>query len=268
MRRTSLFVLALASSLAASARAQRLWLPAEPSRNVGFEIGKGFFRSGTSIDFASFIVTAQARIPVNDKVAVTAAIPLSRLSETSSFTGATTVTSTAIGNPWLGIEVAASPGLVVEAGIRPGVASDAKEDALLLGVLDDFDRFEAWLPKVTSMRAIAHIGTTPERGTFISGMLGGTFAIARDGGATEFYANYGLRAGFRGEGRLASLALTGRARLTHGGSLDERTVHHVTFMIEGTNGKFRPNASIGTYLDESARQDVKAIVTIGASIVF
>jgi len=173
-----------------------------------------------------------------------------------------------IGNPWIGVEVVSKPDLTFEAGIRPGISGDGNSDPQFLGVLDDFDRFEAWLPKVTSLRATAHMGSMPATGTFVTGKLGGMFALARQGGSSELYADYGLRFGFREADRLVSLALSGRARLTHGGSLDDRTVHHLTFIVEGTRGSFRPNLSIGTYLDPSAREDVKAIVAVGASIVY
>ena len=158
--------------------------------------------------------------------------------------------------------------MTFEAGIRPGISGDGNSDALFIGALVDFDRFEAWLPKVTSLRGTAHIGSMPESGTFVTGKLGGMYALAREGGTSELYADYGVRFGFREAGRLVSLAVSGRARLTHGGSLDDRTVHHLTFIVERTRGTFRPNLSIGSYLDPSARNDVKALVSVGASFVY
>lgn len=266
MRRTSMLIAMLAVLCAASARAQLAWLTSDTPRNFSLEIGKGFFRSNSNIDFGSVILTAQARVPVNERTALTIAIPLSHISESGAFSGSTS--QTAIGNPWIGVVLVSKPDLTFEAGIRPGIAGDANPEAIFLGLVDDFDRFEAWLPKVTSIRATAHMGSIPASGTFVTGKLGGMFAVARQGGTSEFYADYGVRAGFREPGMLVSLGLTGRARLTHGGSLDERTVHHLTFIVEGLRGNFRPIASIGTYLDDSAREDVKAIVTVGATIVY
>ena len=266
MSRTSVLVTMLAVLCAASARAQRAWLTNDTSRNFSLEIGKGFFRSSANIDFGSVILTAQARVPVNARTAITIAIPISHISESGAFSESTS--QTAVGNPWIGVELVSKPDLTFEAGIRPGIASDANSAASFLGLLDDFDRFEAWLPKVTSLRATAHMGSIPASGTFVTGKLGGMYALARQGGTSELYADYGVRAGFREPGVLVSLGLTGRARLTHGGSLDDRTVHHLTFIVEGMRGNFRPIASIGTYLDDSAREDVKAIVTVGATIVY
>ena len=278
MRRTSLFVLALAVSLATSARAQRLWLPPDATRNIGIDIAKGFYKStdfGVNVGFASFAVTAQGRFPVNDKLAVTVAVPLARISQTS--VGYTpigqnaTQTQTALGNPWLGVEVAARPGLIIEAGIRPGIASDEKEAALGLGIVNDFDRFEAWLPKVSSGRVMAHIGRVPDQGGFVTGIFGGTVAIPGGsvGGTTQLYANYGMRAGFHESGILGTVTLTGRLNLSESGaSLGDRTLHQLAFNVEGTHGGFRPNASIRMFLKQELRAQVSAIVTVGGSFEY
>lgn len=274
MRCHRLFLLGLIPILAIRAGAQRIWLPPDPGRNVGLEIAKGFFAAGTDIDFASFVLTAQGRFPVSQKLAVTVALPFARVSESGpSFDGVSvTQTSTEVGNPWLGIEAAVQHGLVIEAGVRPGIASDAfaHQPAAGLGVLEDYDRFEAWSPRVTTIRGIAHIGAIPDRGAFVSAILGGTVAIpsaSNSDGDVQFVANYGLRAGYSGNGVLASLALTGRANLTEGDlSFDERTTHQVAFSVEGTTGRVRPSASIRSFLDDGARQVVKAIVTIGAAV--
>ena len=272
MRRATLFLLAPISMLANSASAQRLWLPAVATRNIGIDVVKGFYKSNgySSIDFASFTVDLQGRFPLNDKVALTAAIPFSRVSETGTFPSESNSES-AFGNPWLGIETRAGSDVVIEFGIRAGVASEEKEEAAGLGILNDFDRFEAWLPKTSSGRAIAHIGRIPDHGPFVTGILGATYTVPSGsvGGDNTFFGSYGVRAGVMGSGILGSVTFTGRADISTGDmSFSERTVHQVAFNIEGTRGKFRPSGSIRTYLDEGARKNIKAILTLGASIVF
>jgi hypothetical protein len=274
MRRTSLFLLAQIALLANSASSQRVWLPAVATRNISIDVVKGFYKSNpySSIDFASFTVDLQARFPLNDKVALTTAIPFSRVSETTTFGSTSESTSeSAFGNPWLGIETVAGPDVVIEFGVRAGIASDEKPVAASLGILNDFDRFEAWLPKTTSGRMIAHIGRIPDQGPFVTGLLGATYAVpgGSDGGDNTLYGSYGVRAGFMGSALLGSVTITGRANISEGDmSFSERTMHQLGFNLEGTRGKFRPSGSIRTYLDKAPRESLKAILTLGASIVF
>lgn len=272
MRRTSLFLLAQIALLANSASSQRLWLPAVATRNIGMDVVKGFYKSNPygSIDFASFTVDLQGRFPLNDKVALTAAIPFSRVGETTTVgSESASKSESAFGNPWLGIEAVAGADVVIEFGIRPGVASDEKIAASSLGILNDFDRFEAWLPNTSSGRVIAHIGRIPDQGPFVTGVLGATYAIPGSGGHKTLFGSYGVRAGIMGSGILGSVTFTGHANISESDmSFDERTVHQVAFNLEATRGKFRPSGSIRTYLDEDARESLKAILTLGASIVF
>ncbi len=265
MHRKPMFAVAFLALTVVRVNAQRPWIEPDSARTIGLEVTKGFFKSNAGIDFASFLVTAQGRYPVSDKVALTAAIPFARVS------GANTPAQTAFGNPWLGIEMVGQPGIVVEAGIRPGIAKEADGNTLALGFIEDFDRYEAWTADVTSIRAAVHIGPKSEQGQFISGYLGGTVSMASDGGGAGYLANYGIRAGWRTGGTLVSAALTGRANLSHltvGGGLNERTMHQVGFIVERVSGRVRPIGSIRTFLDENARLTISAIVTAGISIVF
>jgi len=273
MRRTSLLLLTQIILLAHSASAQRLWLPAAATRNVGIDVTRGFYKStgAGSVDAASFTIDLQGRFPLNDQLAVTAAIPFSRVSETATFFGtSTSITESAIGNPWLGIETPAGSTVVFELGIRAGVASEDKSEASAQGILNDFDRFEAWLPETSSGRLVAHIGRIPDKGPFVTAVLGATYVVPGGdvNGDNTLFGSYGLRAGVMGNGLLGSATITGRANLSDSDlSFSERTVHQVGITVEGTRGTFRPSGSIRSYLDRDARERISAILTLGASIV-
>jgi hypothetical protein len=271
MRERWILLAALLSLSAVPARAQRLWLAPEPGRNVGLEITKGFFKSGSDVDFATFVVTAEGRFPVSKRLAITAALPFSHVSVSEPFLA--NPASSAFGNPWLGIEASAAPDVTVEAGIRPGVSSTEFIDpsAQEFGVLEDFDRFEAWLPKTTSLRAMVHAGRIADQGTFVTGMFGSSVLIPSGGDGTIVYANYGVRLGVRDAHTLTSLGLTGRVGISHGGVLAgslNSNVNQIAIMIEGVRGAFRPRLSIGSFVNEGPRESVKAIVTIGADFTY
>jgi hypothetical protein len=269
MRERWVLLIALFQLSAMPASAQRICLAPDPGRNVGLEITKGLFKSGSEVDFASFVVTAEGRFPVSNRLAVTAAIPYSRVSISDPFLA--NPPSSAFGNPWVGIEAIASPDLTVEAGIRPGVSSNEFIDtsAQEFGVLEDFDRFEAWLPKTTSLRAMVHAGRIAQQGTFVTGMFGGSVLIPSGGDGTTVYANYGVRVGVRDAHTLTSLSLTGRVGISHGGVLAgslNSNVNQVAIAVEGVRGTFRPRFSVGSYVNEGPREFTKAIVTVGASV--
>lgn len=275
MRRISLLLLALVSVVATSSRAQRVWLAPNADRNVSIDIDKGFYAPDpySSFDFASFTITAQGRFPVNARTAVTLALPFSHVGVTTvpeyEFP-AMSFSQTGIGNPWIGVEIAAAPAVLIEAGFRPGIAGEENEEALALGVNNDFDRYEAWLPSTSSGRVVAHIGRIPDHGPFVTAILGATFMIegASAGGETELDGNYGVRAGFIGGGILGSVNVTGRINISQGDPpFDDRTVHQLALSVEGTRGGFRPSASIRMFLDEALRQQLKAILTVGGSFV-
>jgi hypothetical protein len=100
---------------------------------------------------------------------VTGAIPFARIGSSGTFSG-TKTTATAFGNPMVGLEYASAPDLTLEVQFRPGLASNepSKEDVFVLGIVNDFDHFEAWLPKISSVRVVAHSGRIPDRGGFAS----------------------------------------------------------------------------------------------------
>jgi hypothetical protein len=239
---------------------------------VGLEVAKVFFRSGTDEAFGSLAFTADGRFPVNRNVSITVGIPYATVSykNDGSFDQPG---STAIGNPWIGVDVVAAPSVVFEGGVRPGISSDDDShfDGVSLGVLADFQRFEEWAPKRTSARAMLQVGNVPAQGTFVSGLVGGTYILSGDGEDGQFYANYAVRLGVAEGGILTSLIASGITDLGNngaGGSLDNSTELQLAIRAEGSKGKVRPFAEVGTFTRSSIRDAAKAIITVGASVKY
>jgi len=116
---------------------------------------------------------------------------------------------------------------------------------------------------------MVHAGRIAQQGTFITGMFGGSVLIPSGGDGTIVYANYGVRLGVRDAHTLTSLSLTGRVGIGHGGVLAgslNSNVNQVAIMVEGVRGAFRPRISIGSFVNEGPRENIKAIVTVGASV--
>ncbi|HEY4101183.1 MAG TPA: hypothetical protein VGM20_09930 [Gemmatimonadales bacterium] len=255
-----------------SLSAQRFWRTADDEGMVALDVAKPFFKSGSDISFGSIAVIASGRFPVNQKVSITVGIPYATISYRHD-DGFDQPGSTAIGNPWIGADVVAAPSVVFEGGLRPGISSGdlSHFDATALGVFADFQRFEEWAPKTTSARAMLHLGNVPEHGTFVSGLVGGTYIFSSRGSDAQIYANYAVRLGVAESGILTSLIGSGLTYLGSngaGGSLGDKTDLQLAVRVEGSNGRLRPFAELGTFTQESIRDDVKAIVTIGASVKY
>lgn len=265
MRRSIIATAVFSTLVCATASGQRTWKEIDTGRSIGLDLIRGFYKAPAP-DFLSFTATLVGRVPASQKLVVTGAIPYARISQSSEF--APTRTQTAFGDPMIGLEYASAPDLTLEVQFRPGIASERNaSDALALGFGSDFDHFEAWLPKISTLRIVAHSGVIPARGGFASGLFGGMVTVPSDGTA-DVFANYGFRVGYREPGVMGTLALTGRIAISGGGTLDERMINQLALTIEGTGGKLIPYASLRNFLDPSIRDGVDIIVALGARAVF
>ena len=248
--------------LAAPASAQRLWISHGNPNYVGIDIRKGFFDTDDefSVSATTLVATGIARFALSSSLKLTAELPFARAS-VSGF--GESESNSSFGNPWVGFEIQTGKSVAMELGVRAGI-SDPDELPAAFAILADFDRFEAWASDVTTLRGIAHIGNVPEHGQFVTGFVGGSFFLPQDGDS-EFFADYGIRAGVRGSTVMVAGEFTGRYTLTgdDAESFSDRTVHQLGITVEGVKGKFRPRIGLSTYLDESARVDVKAVLTLG-----
>jgi hypothetical protein len=272
MRRISLFVLVVSAVVTASAHAQRIWTSKERIGTFDLDVSKAFLKNESGeggLQFASFSMMAEARIPAGRDAFVSLSLPFARAgSKATQFSPSSS--STTVGNPWIGVEFPVAPEMSIEAGVWAGLSSeeDSHLPAAILGILDDFDRAEAWSPKTTTVRALLHYyGKPVERGIFTQFTIGASM-LNHSGGGSSWLANYGLRVGNRGAAWSESLDFTGRASLDDGGSFDERTIHQLAATLEGARGPVRPRVSVKTYLDDSIRSGVSAIVLVGATWVF
>jgi hypothetical protein len=151
--------------------------------------------------------------------------------------------------------------------VRPGLrrADDqAEASAVGFGVITEYDRFEAWLGKATSVRGVLHLGRLPTEGAFVTARVGGSVLIPDGTGADpEVLANYGVRAGLVRKGTMFYAAITGRALVTSvQGTVEDRTVHQLGVGLEALRGQVRPQLGARIFLDAEL-ENVNAVLTAG-----
>jgi hypothetical protein len=258
---------ALLLAVASPLTAQRTWLVPLPDRGASLEIATGLYDRDVTNGFTATIIPG-VRLPIGGGIILTGELPISQASVRPGFIGANR-SATFIGNPWLGVEMPLRSAGRLELGVRPGLrrADDPAEAAAVgFGVITEYDRFEAWLGKTTSVRGVVHLGRLPAEGAFVTARVGGSLLIPDGTGADpELFLNYGVRAGMVRSGTMFFAAVTGRGLLTGAGApLDDLTVHQVGLGLESLRGQVRPQLGARIFLDAEL-ENVNAVLTAGFS---
>ena len=253
-------VLVAASPLAA----QRTWLDPLPARTIGLVTTLAAFDDRvTASPVATFAV--RGRHGLGDAVAVGFELPFAHARQANGLSG------WAIGNPWVGIEMAATASVTVEFGARINLWSPDTQRGLLpwpYGQVLDFDRWEAWFVRSSSVRAVAHLGVAPPAGPFATARLGVTgFSVGGGGGDGELFLDYGARAGLASSGWLGWLGLLGHGLVTEAeGSLADRTTHQLELAATTRGDEVRLEVGLRRYLGESFGSSVPLIARLGATV--
>lgn len=258
--------------------AQRTWPAPVTGALYNLEVGKGVYRPIVSAEGPGVVTggtvtaTESALIPIGSRLALAFELPFSRLGERVA---GMTLSSTRIGNPWIGVEATLRSGIVVEVGIRPGIIGDdttaADAQALGNGVAADYDHYEAWVPGYHTARAMVAWDHSMGRGFFVGAIAGGSVSVpngATDDDDRELYIMYGVRAGWRGDGFSASSALLGRGYPSATGPQSEGSVNQLALDLGATSGRIRPDASVRVYLDRLLAARTSATFSFGFTVAY
>jgi hypothetical protein len=266
--------LALASVLGSSPLpAQQYWPDRGDGTVVRADFLKPFFKE-EGFQFLSGVVFFSGSGSIGKSLRIEADVPLARAGV--SIAGLPSQSSLRLGNPYIGLRIhRAGLPLAGYFGARLPLASDPTSFVggltMDVGSLSDFDRFEAFLPKVFTVRTGVELRSVSPEGALLGAKLGPTLLVATEGGAgddAELFADYGVQAGYEGAAFRATMGFTGRLLATEeGGSFADRTEHFITGMVELRRGQVRPSVLIRMPLDKEVREITSVTIGFGLAIV-
>lgn len=237
---------------------QMPWTVSLPDHGAAIDILRPKFEGGGT-SLTSVAVFMGLRAPIGARQSLRVELPFVNFSPDAG-SG-----SSAVGNPYLGVESSRPLGLGWQLGIRGPLAPD-DEIAPQLGALSDITRIEAFLPNLAT--ASAHVryrfhDAPPEGRGFLFEAGGGPTAwFPTDGpGDTELVLHHHMMAGYRGASHWFAAGFGGLTIISEGeGSVGERTAHQAGASFGFTTGKARPAIHVIAPLGES--------FGFGAQIVF
>jgi hypothetical protein len=235
---------------------------------------KPSFKDGEGLTFTTSVVTLGAAFKLARGASLIAELPYAHAGYDQ---GGVEESGSAVGNPYLGVRYA-PPGAafspIVELGARLPLAREDPDDAMaqLVGAFTDFERFEAFLPKVTTFRLLLGGRTANPGGAFVR-LLAGPSAVVPTGDSdfdeTEVYLGYSVQSGVALARLTAAVAFSGRAWLTSGGGCDglgECTIHLLTLSVGYRVGSVEPMAFVRVPLDEDLSDALNNVVGLGLTL--
>jgi hypothetical protein len=224
------------------------------------------------LDITSAAYILSGRVPVGRKAAFMFDLPFAYVSLDDDLE-LDDETSSAVGNPLLGISVLSS-NTEIQFGGRPGLADDEDLALALIRPVDAM-RSEAFDPNVGTLFARVRVKQPMDRGLVWGFDLGATIWLPEDDdddideADNEVSADYGVALGYVGDSARLTMRLKGRALLTDDDEAEDldfgdRTVHQLGMYADFGSGPIRPGVAALIHLDDDYEPDT----AIGLSLKF
>lgn len=221
---------------------QSIWLPPSGRSSVSLEVLKADWAGNNNITFVSSVWFMTGRYKTSSSLTIAGELPLSHIDFGSS--GAfSPEASTAIGNPYLGITFNPENSFFIgEAGVRVPIISAGAGDALVNGWVSEFDRWEAFIPDLLTVRVRLGGNINSNSKIFRARFLGGgTLWIPTESGSHEVFADAIGQFWFQESKFTFGTTLSARTLLTGpSGDFIERSEFQLGFSANGTFGNVRP----------------------------
>ena len=246
----------------ASANAQGTLLARHVESSVSLEYSKPFYEPGRpSITAGSSVWFLSTRVASSDQVYVLAELPLvfTKQNYTSVYSveGVNTVftpaSETLVGNPFIGAQITptGSP-LYALFGVRLPLAKDDREVAEAYGKAGDFDRFDAFSPRFTSLRMRLGLSREFQSNTEYHFWLGTILMVGdRINNHKPFYIDYGAQLRFLNRSFRAIIGISGK--MLYSGKVpdfQDRLVHQFGAAANFGSGWIRPGVHFRTPLTD------------------
>lgn len=265
----SAFVLALVS-LPVPVSAQSIWSDRSSPNLLAVEFLKPNFEGESRSTFMTspFIITG--RFSLRENLSLVVDLPFSHYGIEDG-----NESQTGFGNLYLGVEAwylgvetwQENSHIFYEFGIRLPTASEEKHGAAFIGMVSDYDRFEAFFPDRFSISFKPNYMRKDPASNFIYRMRAGPVLMTGGGDDLDVFIDYGFFLGWEGERAGLTGGLTGRLNASsEDQSISERTVHHAGFQANLIFDRARPGIYLRVPLDEGF-QDILDLV-VGFQVSF
>lgn len=283
-RRAPAIAFALLAVVAVPAAAQTIgpWDDPDRAGTIALDLQKPTFEN-EGFDFTTAMVFLTTRWTALHGVTLVAELPFAHAGVDNLFGGP--VSASAIGNPYVGIEAALGrTGGHAELGFRPPIGNntgDARDQLIvaLAGLVADYDRLEAFLNDVWSVRARLSYRWRSAAGLTVGGTAGPTLLIGGEdsplneanliGEGTDTALDYRLDVAYNASRFSVGTAFTGRNFLGDRGgvlTLTEGVVHQLAFGVGVTLGKARPSMVARFPLDRDLSGALRFVIGLGVSV--
>lgn len=248
---------------AAPAAAQSLWLVPEGRRTLLVEILRPTFANAD----AGFLTTAWflgGRFAVTERVTLQVELPVAHLTLDDAF--GTGTSETVVGNPYIGgIFRGPASAAWAEVGLRVPVGGE--NEASVVGLFSDIDRFDAWVDEVLPLKAFGGYRWSSPSGGFAQ-LRGGPVIWLDIGDAdTEGVLHLNFLAGLEQSRFALAAGVAGWALLTEDGTFDERTLFLGGVLGEARLGDFRPGVTLFFPIDGDYQEVVDLVLGVRLGVV-
>ncbi|MCI0330807.1 MAG: hypothetical protein L0196_07635 [candidate division Zixibacteria bacterium] len=190
---------------------QSIWIDKSVDKAIWLEIQKPDFSKEfdpfVNSTFSTSAIFLSARWRLTSSVLLRAEIPFvsadvgdrRRIGETADTIYDVGSSENQFGNPLVGIEVGGPDAPTAgEIGVRIPIVDDEHSFSSLIGTYTDFDRFEAFVPKVVVLTAMAKIQYKGPTGLLLRLRVGPAFFIPIERAPEhELFGDYSLQAGYQ-----------------------------------------------------------------------
>jgi hypothetical protein len=255
------FTLGAFSLATTSAAAQSFNAPSTPERGFWIDIAHTEFKSfETSLPSTVWYISG--RLPVTRRLSAVVDLPFSYAKLDMPEAGKQS--SSVFGNPYLGVEFAATEGLMLELGTRaPLNSADEESFADVLAFIADPLRPEAFLDEVIPLSAAAtyRYPVSPALSLRARGGVSTLFFTGDETSDTETAFDYGVAGTYTVGIAQVALGVNGRWFATlDEGNFSENSLHHATLSADVGLGMVRPGVTLRLPLDSDYREAVKSSV--------
>lgn len=233
-----------------------------PTTGIALDVLRPKFRGGeTTLLSGVAIVSGRTRI---GGMRLTFELPIARVE--TEFIPA----STAIGNPYLGLELGGETGLSGSVGARFPLAPDDEAASFTTGIYSDVSRIEQFrFNTLTVQGAVRYRVHNPNGFTFDAGGGPAVWVPTEGGGEAELVLHHDISAGYRGSVLWFGAGFSGWTWMTKGfGGVGERTAHQFNVSIGGARGHVRPAVHLILPIDELYNSNVGYVLGFGIAVDF